>query len=726
MAFTIPNIESAPTFDAQSIFENTDLTVLANGVDGNGVISGCLVTPHTGSDMNVSIAAGVVQIAGVQVTVAAVASLAIGVASTFDRKDMVVVNSSGVISVTAGTPCTVAGWTQASSLAPPVKAPLSSNSVLLAEVYVAAATTAIATGNIVDRTLIVQVGPVSVPAIATASGTGIVDTFQAVNPDSQLRFIIDGQITSGSPTLVSATANFTLADVGKSLANWVVPGSSVGGIPSGTTISSYTNATTVTMSANATATLTPTPVQIGLPLTWSLPTGTALGITMTIKNISSTLGILLVPTGGDTINSSTATLVLAPQTVLTLTKDTSTNWAPTSTRITGALLTSPRNSVGIVGTSYSIQCWVGAAYGVQGWFTWAQINLGHRLVIPSGAFNALTGSGVCDAGFLARLQLVLVANPGTVILEVGPNDVGNGSTSAAIIAALTTAISTIISAGKNCVLLTIPPHTGWSSGQNLIQATVNDWIREQQSQNGVITCDIAAALTDPANATSSQFVSGYTNDGTHLTPLGASICGTVIANQLAPLFSATNLPPASDAANLLTQAMCVWTGGTGSGFPNSGGTWNWSPGNPTGSVTYSQPSRASINALDPIPGLWQQMVFAAGVKGILRPTATVVPVIGQTYVAYLEFEAVSLEASPSANTQSLYLAVLGFTAGFAVTFTTGDNYPFLTTDAPPPPAGILMTAPFTIPLLTTSVLMEIGILGGGTYRFGRVGIIPVV
>jgi hypothetical protein len=179
VVLTVPNIESGPTFDAQAITDSTDQAARDGAPAGTGVVSGCGVTPHTGSDMNVAIAAGVVLVAGVSVTVAAVTSTAVGAASTYDRKDIVVVNSSGVVSVVAGTPCATAGWTLSSApAAPPVKPAIPSSSVLLGEIYVAHATTAIATGNILDKTMLTggvfSVTSPDASVTITGSGTGAV------------------------------------------------------------------------------------------------------------------------------------------------------------------------------------------------------------------------------------------------------------------------------------------------------------------------------------------------------------------------------------------------------------------------------------------------------------------------------------------------------------------------------------------------------------------------
>lgn len=69
--------------------------------------------------------------------------------------------------------------------------------------------------------------------------------------------VLDGVTTNASPTLTSATAAFTAADVGRTVSGT--------GIPGGTTILTVTNGTTVTMSANATATGSSLTVTIGRP-----------------------------------------------------------------------------------------------------------------------------------------------------------------------------------------------------------------------------------------------------------------------------------------------------------------------------------------------------------------------------------------------------------------------------------------------------------------------------
>jgi hypothetical protein len=77
---------------------------------------------------------------------------------------------------------------------------------------------------------------------------------------SAARSVIDGAITASAATLTSATAVFTSADVGKAV---TVADAGSSGQRLVTTISAFTNATTVTLAANASVTVTNAWVTIG-------------------------------------------------------------------------------------------------------------------------------------------------------------------------------------------------------------------------------------------------------------------------------------------------------------------------------------------------------------------------------------------------------------------------------------------------------------------------------
>lgn len=161
MPLLVPNLQSAPTFDAQALFDATDLNAIASALDGTAVTSGCGVTPDT--DMTVTVASGDVTVGGSPVSVAG-GTVTASAASAYDRKDIVVVNDSGDLSIVEGTPCTVAGWTRTNAALPPVKPAIPSDSVLLAELYVAATTTEIESGNIIDKTTLLSSSGGGLPA----------------------------------------------------------------------------------------------------------------------------------------------------------------------------------------------------------------------------------------------------------------------------------------------------------------------------------------------------------------------------------------------------------------------------------------------------------------------------------------------------------------------------------------------------------------------------------
>ena len=156
MALVIPNIESNPTFDGQSNVDATDLAAMSSATSGSGVVSGCQVSPQSSPNMTVQVAAGTIFINTAPISVSATSSVSIGAASSTDRRDIIVVNSSGVVSAVSGTPCGTAGWTRSSLALPPVKPSIPAGSVLLGEVYVASTTTSITAGNIIDKTAIVN------------------------------------------------------------------------------------------------------------------------------------------------------------------------------------------------------------------------------------------------------------------------------------------------------------------------------------------------------------------------------------------------------------------------------------------------------------------------------------------------------------------------------------------------------------------------------------------
>ncbi len=172
MSFTIPNIEDAPTYDGQSVPDKTDWACLTAADLSTGVISGLAVT-STGT-LGIAIASGTFAI-GPNFYSYAGGSSTVSAASATDRRDIVSINSSGTITVTAGTACGTVGWNRTVSGNPPVKPAIPANNVLLAEVYVPGTAASITNSNIIDKR-------VTVAAVLTAFTTAAPSSGVAFTP----------------------------------------------------------------------------------------------------------------------------------------------------------------------------------------------------------------------------------------------------------------------------------------------------------------------------------------------------------------------------------------------------------------------------------------------------------------------------------------------------------------------------------------------------------------
>ena len=109
MAFTIPNQADAGV-SAQAEVDSVDFDILAAAYNGNGVVSGCAVTAQGTPDMTVAVASGVVSIAGVIYSVTGANGTITTAHASNPRFDLVSINTSGTIVVTAGTAAAQVGF----------------------------------------------------------------------------------------------------------------------------------------------------------------------------------------------------------------------------------------------------------------------------------------------------------------------------------------------------------------------------------------------------------------------------------------------------------------------------------------------------------------------------------------------------------------------------------------------------------------------------------------
>lgn len=101
--FTIQQLQTVTDgtngYDAQAFPDRSDLQAIANARNGTGVVSGCAVTAESPAALGVSVASGVVLIAGKLYSVVA-AKVALATATTDDRRDAVVVTPATPIAST--------------------------------------------------------------------------------------------------------------------------------------------------------------------------------------------------------------------------------------------------------------------------------------------------------------------------------------------------------------------------------------------------------------------------------------------------------------------------------------------------------------------------------------------------------------------------------------------------------------------------------------------------
>lgn len=100
MALVLPNIEDALLFDFFAVRDSADFAAIAQDASGTGVVSGCGVTQHTGSDMLCTIAAGTFYIGGVKNVLAGSAQATVTTAGATDRRDSVVAGLNGTLNAT--------------------------------------------------------------------------------------------------------------------------------------------------------------------------------------------------------------------------------------------------------------------------------------------------------------------------------------------------------------------------------------------------------------------------------------------------------------------------------------------------------------------------------------------------------------------------------------------------------------------------------------------------
>lgn len=206
---------------------------------------------------------------------------------------------------------------------------------------------------------------------------------------------------------------------------------------------------------------------------------------------------------------------------------------------------------------------------------------------------------------------VIPANPSTVIILCGTNDVGQsvsaGGTTpdATTITNFKASIQSMVKIaranGIRPILSTIPPNN--ASNRHTLINQLNLWIKLYASTSGLTILDYYGQAADP---TSGNYLASWNSaDGTHPGPAGYAIFGQYIANKLSPLIG-VNAPFVAqddvDPVNLLTHPLFLGGALSAQGIPPG---WAIASGFPTGlTVSYVTDSAVGGN-------MWQVAAVAS-------------------------------------------------------------------------------------------------------------------
>lgn len=242
-----------------------------------------------------------------------------------------------------------------------------------------------------------------------------------------------------------------------------------------------------------------------------------------------------------------------------------------------------------------------------GMFAWANFYLGHPFKFIGNA--GIPGNTSED--MLARIDAMLTIPSDIITVMAGANDWTAGWPASRTITALNTIYGRILKSGKRLmVLTTLSRATMNTTDGKLYLNTLNRWITEYaRTTPGVLFCDIASVITDPATGVPYNTSPYPTNDGTHPNANGASKLGKKLAKTLAPLaqpLSVFSSGGNTDPLNFMRNAANTGTSGTvANGITGTPGTqWTLATASGTAVCAVSKVART-----DDEQGEWTRLVI---------------------------------------------------------------------------------------------------------------------
>jgi hypothetical protein len=152
------------------VLRDNDLNAIIDGIKGNGVASGCVVSESSTPAMTIEISSGVVRINNSSINVVGVQKVISAADASLSRKDIISVDSDGDVTVTPGTPALaypVGDTGPDTSIPAPPDIP--AGEIILAEIWIGASKTEITDDEITDRRIIISISGIG-------SGIAVIST----------------------------------------------------------------------------------------------------------------------------------------------------------------------------------------------------------------------------------------------------------------------------------------------------------------------------------------------------------------------------------------------------------------------------------------------------------------------------------------------------------------------------------------------------------------------
>jgi lysophospholipase L1-like esterase len=205
----------------------------------------------------------------------------------------------------------------------------------------------------------------------------------------------------------------------------------------------------------------------------------------------------------------------------------------------------------------------------KSWPLWASLKAAGKFVVSG---QAATGGYTVGQVKTTHLPTALAAAPRACVVLAGRNDVLNAVPFATTVADFKTIFSTLKAAAILPVVCTMTATTGNTSAQAIATAKINLWLRTYAAVQGFPLVDLASVTTDPTN---DSWISGYNQDASHPTGVGAKAMGDELARVLAPAMPPYAPPRAlsqttpTTSQNMFNDPLWLTADGNSDGTPDA-------------------------------------------------------------------------------------------------------------------------------------------------------------